>query len=76
VSIEDLRGYHHVLPITLKNHPLDPELLRKYGEKATFPPPRVEVPSLTAKPTAPEKKGKSNLHKVLDKICLDPDRSP
>jgi hypothetical protein len=76
VSIEDLRGYHHMLPIALKNHPLDPELLRKYGEEATFPPPRVEVPSVTAKPTPPEKKTESAMYKILDKICSDPDRSP
>jgi hypothetical protein len=76
VSIEDLRGCHHVLPITLKNHPLDAELLRKYGEEATFPPPQVEVPSLTAKSTPREKKSQSALHKLLDELCSDPDRSP
>jgi hypothetical protein len=76
VSLEDLRGYHHVLPITLKNHPLDPELLRRLGEEATFPPLRVEVPGLTAKPTPPEKKRETPLHKTLAEICFGPDRNP
>jgi hypothetical protein len=76
VSVEDLRGHRHLLPISLKNHPLDPDLLRKYGEEATFPPPRVEVPSLTAKPTPPEKKTESAIYKIWDEICSDPDRTP
>jgi len=55
---------------------LDPELLRKYGEEATFPPPPVEVPSLTAKPTAPEKKTERAFSRLLNEMCLDLDRNP
>jgi hypothetical protein len=76
VSLEDLRGYHHVLPVTLENHPLDPELLRRWGEEATFPPHRVKVPGLTAKPTPPEKRGGSAFYEALNEICPDPDRNP
>lgn len=76
VSVEDLRGHHQVSPITLTNRPLDPELLRKCGEEATFPPPPVEVPSLTAKPTAPEKKRERSFSRILDEVCLDLDRNP
>ena len=52
LGIQDIAGREYFYPITLENRPLDPDLLRKYGEEATFPPPQVKATPLTAKPTA------------------------
>jgi len=52
LTIEDVAGREYFYPITLENRPLDPDLLRKYGEETTFPPLQVKATPLTAKPTA------------------------
>jgi hypothetical protein len=74
-GFEDLRGRHHVLPITLENRLLNPEVLRQNGEEARFPPPRVEVPTVSTKPTAPEKETESALSSPQDEVCTTADGS-
>ena len=56
VGIEDLRGYDHSLVIRLVNRSLDPDLLRRCGEAATFPSPQTPtaIPKPQPPPTSPE----------------------
>jgi hypothetical protein len=39
LGIEDVDGREYCYPISIENRQLDPDLLGKYGEEATFPPP-------------------------------------
>jgi len=56
LGIEDVAGREYCYTISVENRNLDPALLRKYGEAATFPPPQVKAPPSTAKPTGTEGK--------------------
>jgi len=53
IVVEDLRGDNHMLPVALRNRPLDPAALR-YSEAALFPPAPPPPPAVPNSP-APRK---------------------
>ena len=70
LGIEDVDGREYCYPISVENRQLDPDLLRKYGEEATFPPPPPAQPPLTAKPAVIDKT-ETHLTKIITKIIED-----